>query len=212
MPAPVSIGDIMHYRCLMKNAGQLNMFSTYLVITTAQAVTDYVFWCQNMLQGAELGGGIIQLSRPLAQLQIAFTQHAFQRVSPARQVAVGVVPGGGPDPINGSRAGTKLPPNVSTAVTRRTLDGTRHGLGTLKPPFGTVEDTNLDGTWKGPFLADLKLWGDRMATTFTGVTVGNSAVPVIWSSGPGFPTTAFIGSTVNNAIRVNHRRTVGVGV
>lgn len=212
MATPTPTNGVWYYRVNMTIANQQCMFGTFMRNNGSPATTDYGAFCLDFLNGQELPSGILTATRNLIPASVTITKHSIQAVNPARLVEISRAPGVAGAGLPGLRTGTSLPVNTSVAVQRYTVDGTRHGYGTLKPPFGVVEDMQSRGTWLPSFLTDVGAWALKMISAFSGVNTGNQLLPVIWSSAPGFPTIDFLNYLVKSTIRVNRRRTVGVGI
>lgn len=209
MATPTPVNAVWQYRMNLSRAGQIAMITTYLRSDGTPATPDYFNFCENILLKLETVGNLIQRTSQLLAAVWTIDSHSLQAVSPTRLVPFGRATAD--LPVVSFRAGDSLPINTSAAVERATADASRHGQGTLKPPFGVASDSDNRATWNAPFLVDLQLWGERMISVFDGINTANRLIPCIWSSGPGFPTLDFRVAQAKNTLRVVRRRTVGVG-
>lgn len=210
MATPTPTNNIWYYRTTITRDGQTYMYGTFLRNFSTPAITDYFNFCQDMLLGQEAAGKTLAKAKALSYIQYFFTSHSLQAIYPVRNVPLVRAPDG--TGYYGTRSGSKLPGNVQVAVQRKSANGTRHGYGVLKPPFGVSDDISGTGNWLPSLTTDVGDWANQMISLFSGVNPGNQLLPCLWDRNNPTVTIDFRNYNVGAYPRVIRRRTVGVGI
>jgi hypothetical protein len=105
-------------------------------------------------------------------------------------------------------AGPAMTPNIASVVTLVADRGNRHGIGNKHLP-GVAVDRGVNGILTAPQLAAMSAFGIAAATSIP--ILGGVLQPVIYNRKAPETSLDATGQIINDLVRVQRRRTVGLG-
>lgn len=198
-------GDIVElsYRGTLFNQVVMNVFHFKFIglipIVAGAAAMDYLI---TYMQGVNrLQQRLLECMCPEAQ----YTAIRAQVVWPTRRVYTEVQVA-----LPGTFAGICTASNVSAVVLKQPDQAGRGRTGMVHV-VGTPAAQQVDGLWQIGYLGALLTLAAEMDDPAEFQVGGNDAMPVIWSRVQPASPSQIIGGRANPYVRVQRRRTVGVG-
>jgi len=112
--------------------------------------------------------------------------------------------------LPGTVAGNCTAPNIAATITKKTENGTRHGIGSLHLP-GIPSNGYANGVLDATYKLLVDAISARLINPFTVQLETTQCQPILWSKSIDPVYHPLTNTVVQNTIRVMRRRTVGVG-
>lgn len=209
MPTPTPQGAIWLYQIRSLRDGQRCITSIVCNNIAAISNPDYVSFCNQFLFDQENADTLLSKYLDCISISSNSVVQRIQCISPSRLAFVERIGAGAWSA--GTRGAVGLPSNVGSAITRRSLNGTRAGVGTLHIPAPGPTDV-ADSLWIPPYRITLQALAAKTVTPLTLLGGGAAMQPILWDRR--FPGVIWdvVSAVPQPQVRVNRRRTVGVGI
>jgi hypothetical protein len=113
-------------------------------------------------------------------------------------------------PLIGQYDGVSYPPNVSATITKKGEEANRRNIGSVHMP-NVPAGSDDEGLWVAPVLDLLTTLATRLKTPYTLATTG-TITPVIYNKDVPANSVKVFTTVVQPEVRVQRRRTVGLGI
>jgi hypothetical protein len=113
-------------------------------------------------------------------------------------------------PLIGQAPDACYPPNVAATITKKGEEAGRHSIGSVHLP-NMPNNTAADGKWGPAMLALLTTLAGRLKAPFTLATPG-TITPIIFNKAAPADSKPVFSTVVQPEVRVQRRRTVGLGI
>lgn len=211
MARPVGSGAILEVTIDQTSNSQilLNIFH-YRLITTPSTTVDGDD-VTGLLATTILGGGV-QLPvnlRALCPTNWRWNSWRTQWIHPTRYTRVSYDAGAG----TGGVLSTNTPQNLALTMTKRAVEANRHGIGSLH--FGGLTSGDfLNGEITAAGQTKMELIGDAIDQVVDVSAVPNavSLTPILFNRNSPASSLNWVEYVVQNTVRVERRRTVGLGI
>lgn len=217
MAIPVTNQSVFSYTVESDVAGQrcMNVYHYQLTASTG-ALADYVALAADLDAANRAANRIVPLTAALMSSNNSITRTRVQSVYPTRLVVQEFSPGA----VDGTQAGSPMPPNVSAVIEKTTDYASRWGRGSAHiagVPIG--EDSG--GIWGGGFMASMVSLGAAIKLQLTTTGAAATWTPILYHAAtaakPDKPATTTRITPITecyalDTVRVMRRRTVRVGI
>lgn len=210
MAQPVALFDILELRILgrMNNQRLMNVLH-YRLERVGASVLDGIEVISKMNEKLMSPvGGVIEVLRGMSNPAWSYEGCVYQWIHPNRYVSVRINDGAGA----GLLAGVALPQNVASVLTKRSQFGSRHGIGSIHlGGMGAGDVTNglltVTRISKSVELADVL----TVSVDMSDLVADAEMEPIILNKAAPADSYDFHDITIQNTVRVQRRRTVGLG-
>lgn len=210
MPTPVVAGAIWQYRVNYTMFGQRFISTMNLVRSaTSPVVTDYNATANAFLAWQTGLTGFIPKLQACLSNQVTFVTHELQPIYPTRlRSQLNILPG-----TAGTQAGLALPTNTAQTITKTTDLATRYGIGSMHLPPGDINSVSVGtGQWTIVQFGLLNTVALHIVGPWLSVVLADVWEPVLWNQATPARVTPITSAKVQETIRVERRRTVGLGI
>jgi len=208
---PVVDGAILEFRILQRMSGQTIMNVLHYKYSGAAAtvvegdsvaviVRDQIFLDP---------GGIIPTLKTISNAAWAYEGLEFQWIHPTRYVSSRVNSLAGP----GAAAGSPLPQNVHQTVTKRSIIASKHGVGSFHLTGMSIGDVILGSITAARITAITPIVVKMIEQVDVSAVEGAlTMTPTILNKASPISSQNYNQVLIQNTVRVQRRRTVGVGI
>lgn len=202
--------DILEVRLLGRMNGQrlMNVLHYRLGVDGASVLEGDDVITAAATSAFENAGGILQILKAISNPAWTYEGALYQWIYTTRYTAVRRNNAAGP----GSFAGTALPPNVSSTITKQSVHGTRHGIGSIHIGGMGLNDITV-GMLTVARVENLAGLAELLTVDIPLPTVPNALelTPIILNKASPQLSLTWHTATIQNESRVQRRRTVGLG-
>lgn len=210
MARNVQSGSILEVRLLQRMSGQrlMNVLHYTLTADVGDTIDGDFITPIFLLEKFNGAGGIVPMLKLMLSSTWAFEGIDAQWIYPIRYTSTRNNVGVGPGAVGGPPA----PQNVQATITKQSLFGSKHGKGSFHLGGMAASSYNL-GTYLALFIVDLANLAQELVEDVDVSAVPGALLmtPTILNKAAPNQSFGFHEATAQNTVRVQRRRTVGLG-